>query len=292
MIIGHNKQWQFLKRSAETGRLSHAYLFSGQEKLGKKKMAFEWISLLFGNDLKKSGHPDLTLIEPEGKEIKIDQIKGLIRSLYLKPHSAPLKAAIIDKAHSMNPEAQTSLLKTLEEPRGETVLILIAEEPDRLLPTILSRVQTVKFYPVQGKEIKSYLAKQGISEKESENLISNSFGGPGRMIDFLFDSEKLDKAKERINDLEKIMKGDLGFRFEYAKELSGGDPKGQKETLDVWISYLREALISKVNGGKSNIQYSILKLKNVLSRIQYVERLISNTNVNSRLALESLMLEI
>src|SRR4030042_5617712 len=126
MIIGHKKQWQYLLKSKETGRLSHAYLFCGQEKLGKKKVALEWISLLLGEDVFKNNHPDLTLIEPEGKEIQIGQIKQLIWNLSLKPYSAPFKVALIDRAHLMNEEAQASLLKTLEEPKGETILFLVS----------------------------------------------------------------------------------------------------------------------------------------------------------------------
>ncbi|PIV68380.1 MAG: hypothetical protein COS07_04185, partial [Candidatus Aenigmarchaeota archaeon CG01_land_8_20_14_3_00_37_9] len=159
---------------AESGRISHAYLFCGQEKLGKKTIALEWISSLFGQDLQNAQHPDLIFLEPTDppsvkdskekptgkKEIRISQIRELIWKLSLKPYSAPYKAVIIDQAHLMNQDAQTSLLKTLEEPKGKTFLILITEMPESLFPTIRSRVENIKFYPVKKEEIKNYLKKQ------------------------------------------------------------------------------------------------------------------------------------
>lgn len=291
MIIGHKKQWQYLLKSKETGRLSHAYLFCGQEKLGKKKVALEWISLLLGEDVFKNSHPDLTLIEPEGKEIQIGQIKQLIWNLSLKPYSAPFKIALIDRAHLMNEEAQASLLKTLEEPKGETILVLVSEEPKYLLPTIVSRVQTIKFYPVAREEITGYLTSEGLAEKESEEVFKISLGSPGLAVDYVTDPQKLGGFKKKESELTEISKSALHSRFQYAKDLAE-DPKNLKDTLDVWMSYLREVLLSKVKTGKEEGSYSISKLKNILLLIQDINYLISNTNVNSRLALEKLMLEL
>lgn len=110
MIIGHQKQWQFLEEIKDKENFSHAYLFAGQEKLGKKSLALEWLQLLLGG---KKEQPDLIFIQPEKKEIKIAQIKELIGKLALKPHSAPFKTAVIDQAHLMNQEAQTCLLKNI-----------------------------------------------------------------------------------------------------------------------------------------------------------------------------------
>ena len=291
MIIGHKKQWQYLLKSKETGRLSHAYLFCGQEKLGKKKVALEWISLLLGEDVFKNNHPDLTLIEPEGKEIQIGQIKQLIWNLSLKPYSAPFKIALIDRAHLMNEEAQASLLKTLEEPKGETILFLVSEEPKYLLSTIVSRVQIIKFYPVAREEITGYLTNEGLAEKESEEVFKISLGSPGLAVDYIADPQKLGGFKKKKSELAEISKSALHSRLQYAKDLAE-DPKNLKDTLDVWMSYLREVLLSRVKTGKEEGSYSVSKLKTILLLIQDINYLISNTNVNSRLALEKLMLEL
>ncbi|MFH1643038.1 MAG: hypothetical protein ABH967_00115 [Patescibacteria group bacterium] len=287
MIIGHKKQWQFLKKISETGNISHAFLFSGQEKLGKKKVATEWISSLFGQDIEKKTHPDFTIIEPAGKEIQIGQIKELIRGLSLKPYSAPFKAVLIDKAHLMNSEAQSSLLKTLEEPKGNTLLILVSEEPSRLLPTIISRVQTVKFYPVAVEEM-----RKGLGGKEivSEEIFNISLGSPGQALDLTLDNQKKSDFDKKFREIENISKSDLYQKFEYVKTLTE-DTVDLKEILKIWASYFRNVLISKILGKKEG-NYSLEKTKNILYSIQSANYLISNTNVNSRLLLETLMVEL
>ena len=162
MLVAHQNQWNFLVKSAELGRLPHALLFSGQEHLGKKKLAIEFAKFLIGQPVEKGTHPDFILVEPEGREIQIAQIRNLIGKLCFKPYLADFKFAVIDNAHLMTKEAQSCFLKFLEEPKGKTILILITEFPELLLPTILSRLQRVKFFPVKSAEIERDLLSQGI----------------------------------------------------------------------------------------------------------------------------------
>ncbi|MDD5145000.1 MAG: hypothetical protein PHW72_02660 [Candidatus Pacebacteria bacterium] len=291
MIIGHQKQWRFLEKCAKEGRFSHAYLFSGVSQIGKKKIALEWVSLLLGQDIKKGQlHPDAIFIEPEEKEIQIGQIKNLIWNLSLKPYSAPLKTAIIDRAHSMNREAQTSLLKTLEEPRGKSVIILLSEEPEYLLPTIVSRVETIKFYPVNDKEIKPYLKERGLSEKDILEILGMACGKPGLAIDLASDPQKIQSFNQKILDLNKILEGSLASRFQYAQFLDD-NPSEIKETLSIWLSFFRGILLSKIEKREEYLKYPAEKLKKILKSIENTILLTSTTNINSRLALENLMLE-
>jgi DNA polymerase-3 subunit delta' len=294
MIIGHQKQWQFLEKSVKLGRFSHAYLFSGQEKLGKKTIAYEFIKLFFGSDIRQS-HPDFIFIAPAEQEIQIKQIRELNWRLSLKPFSAPLKAAIIDQAHLMNAEAQNCFLKTLEEPRGETLLILISEYPEFLFPTIRSRTEIIKFYPVPRKEIEDYLKDQRVGEEKSRLMSQISQGRPGVAIDFLNYPQKLKGRETLISEIAKLTKSDLNFRFQYAKKIS--KTTNLKKILDVWLFHFREILLSKLNKNsidKIDIDNAakISKIKNILEKIQGTNFLISTTNVNPRLALEILMLEL
>jgi DNA polymerase III subunit delta' len=322
MIIGHQKQREYLKSIAKSGKVPHALIFSGQEKLGKKTIALEFISLLFNQDCAK--HPDLIFIEPTESEIQIAQIRELNWKIALKSYSAPFKAAILDQSHLMNIEAQNCFLKTLEEPKGKSVLILIAEYPERLLPTILSRCQIIKFYPVEKKEIENYLKGQGIKEEESKIITQISQGKPGMVMDFLADPQKKEERQKLIGDLIKLINSHLSFRFQYAKTLSEEANLG--DILNIWLVFFREMLISKLNGNdkfpkysfqkinypvhegtgypfgqvcfgdsiSANITagYSVAKIKNILNKIQNIIYLISTTNVNSKLALEMIMLEL
>ena len=287
MVIGHQKQWNFLKKTAETASFSHAYLFSGPEKLGKRKLALEWISLLFGQNIKEpDNHPDLVFVRPQAKEIKISQIKDLIWRLSFTAGSGGIKAAVIDDAHSMNQEAQTCLLKTLEEPRGNALLVLITDKVQELLPTIVSRAQMIKFYPVDKEEIKNYLKGQRFPKEHLGEISRLSAGRPGIALDFVSDPQKINVFHDRIREVEKISKADLAFRFRYAKELSE-DVQRTKETLDIWTLHLREKLVKAVNDRQGTKE-----LRRMLNFLQRTSSLIASTNVNPRLALETLMIEI
>ena len=289
MLIGHQKQWQFLKKSIEMRKISHAYLFSGQERLGKKTLALEFAKLLTGQESAAKINPDLNMILPEDNEIKIAQIREMTRLLSLKPYSAPFKIAIIDQAHCMNWPAQTALLKTLEEPKGESILILISEYPEMLLSTILSRIQKIKFYPVKKEEIEKYLKEQKIEGEGLEELCSISLGKPGEAVNFVSDPRRIEILRQRIKELNKIKDADLVLRFQYAKDLSQSK-EGLREVLDIWTGYFRDALISAVNNQPT--KYSLNKLKDILNLIQNTKFLLFNTNANSRLAFERLMLEL
>ena len=275
-MIGHQKQWRLFKRAVEAEKISQAYLFVGQEKIGKKAFALELVKLINSQPCLKEHDPDLILIEPQDSVIQISQIRELNSWLSLKPHSALFKIAIIDQAHYLTQEAQNCFLKTLEEPRGRALLILITEMPELLVSTILSRVQKIKFFPVNKNEIRTYLRKQGIRDEEVEEITELSFGKPGLAIDLISDREKLKNERKIIKELITVSRANLAFRFQYAKELS--ERKDLGEVLNAWLRYFRGA--------------GIYKFKNAIKQIQEANFLISSTNVNPRLTLEVLMLEI
>ena len=246
---GHQKQWEFLKKSAELGRLPHALLFYGQKGLGKKALAIEFSKFL----IKEISPPDFILIEPQGKEIQIVQIRSLMQKLSFKPYLADFKIAVLDKAHLMTQESQNCFLKFLEEPTDKTYLILITEYPAMLLPTILSRVQKLRFFPAKG-----------------------------------FENED---NKELISDLVKMSGSDLASRFQYAKNISAEDLKETLDTWlryfrRIFINRLTGQEV------KDFSRYSLSKLKDIIRHIQSTKFLISFTNTNPRLALEILLIEL
>jgi hypothetical protein len=163
-----------------------------------------------------------------------------------------------------------------------------------LLPTILSRVQKIRFSPVKNKEIEDYLLNQGVSESMAKHLSLLSLGRPGMALNFFLDSQKLKNQEKLISDLIKLSNSDLAFRFRYAKSLS--KEKGSiKEVLDIWLRYFRNVFISRLTEKetiKNFSQYSLPKLKNILRHIQSTNFLLSTTNVNPKLALEILLMEL
>ncbi len=141
-ILGHKKQLEFLENGLERGKLAHAFIFAGPEGIGKKTIAMKLAHELIGSD--KDFHPDLLEIN-SNEGIKIEQIRDLIYKLALKPYSAKYKVAVINHADEMTTEAANALLKSLEEPKNYTYIILITSNAQRLPKTILSRAQKITF---------------------------------------------------------------------------------------------------------------------------------------------------
>ena len=300
MLIGFQKQWQILKKMADMEKLPHALLFSGPDKVGKKTLALELAKFIFCQEKNRSGdlacgkcracldvekkiHPDLAMILPEEGSIKIAQIRDLEWRLSLKPYSAKIKVGIIDDAHLMLPEAQNSLLKTLEEPKGKTLLILISSNPQMLLKTISSRVQTMKFFLASDTEIKEMLINLGADKTKAEKITKLSLGRPGQAIDFLKDPEKFSVREKILADIEKIIKAKIPEKFSYVKKITD-IPESTNEILALWERQLRDMLVVNPKAPASFVQ----SIKNLEETVY----LIKTTNVNQRLALENLMLNL
>lgn len=305
MVLGHQKQRHFLKKSVGRGEISHAYLFSGPAKLGKKQVGLEFLSWLacqspefskrpcqscpscqaFENKL----HPDFFWIEEE-KAIPISKIRELIFKLSLKPSLAGWKMGLLDKAHLMTPEAQNCLLKTLEEPQGATCLVLVTERPFLLLPTILSRVQEIKFFAVPEERIFKLLLKEtGLLPERAKQIARLSFGRPLLAQEFALRPEKFGEQKQRAKDILDLLTGDLVFRFQYAKSLASSPDL--EETFELWLNYLRQVLMAKLKTNRFK-EFSLVGLRRALEAIEETRFLLLNYNVNVRLALENLFLRL
>lgn len=282
MIVGHSQQIKILSNMIESGKIPHAMLFDGLSGLGKKAVALDFAQKIIGDS-----SPDLLVIEPEKGEIKIDQIRSLIERFSMKPYSAPYKIAIINDAHLMNEYAQNSILKILEEPTGDSILILVTDHSDSLLNTVRSRMSRVKFFPVSFGEIKKHLISLGCQNDMAEEIALFSFGRPGVAIDFKNDYSKISFRREKIKELMVLIsdKTPVYKKFEYIKKIE--EPK---DLLDIWLSYFRALMIKFVNGEKTN--YSISKIIKILTELENAICLITRTNVNKKLVLETLIIKI
>ncbi len=281
MIIGHKKQWQILTQKNKY----HALLFSGQESLGKKKVAIEFAKFLKCSQkepchkcpeclaIEKKTSSDFILLE-EDSEIKISQIREIKRRMFLSTDS--IKITIVDKAHLMNKNSQNCFLKILEEPRKNTIFILVTEYPELLLPTVLSRVQQIKFFPVKNEKIKDYI--------KNERIVSLSLNRPGRAIRLSLEPEKIQEYEKNVKDFERIRSSLMKDRFKEAKSIS---QKNLEEIFFVWLFYLRKMFLKYCQEGKD---YS--KIKNNIKNLQKISSLVERTNVNKKLATELLLIKL
>lgn len=293
MIIGHQRILDFLKKSLAHQRLAHAYLFSGPRHLGKKKVALEFIKMLIGRPVGQSIQPDILIIQPDEQlTIGLGQVKKAQHHLKLSAYQSSYKIVLIDQAERMTHQASNSLLKTLEEPVGQTVIILISSDWQNLLPTIISRCQLINFLPVSESEM-----KKNIQETKIVRLAN---GRPGLAIQYLEKPELLKEEDEIINQLEKMLRADLNERYQYAEEISK-DSQTARKILSSWLLWFRDLILMDLNcsqltvyqpGSEYRSAYSLNKLKNIIQTIKKTDSILANPGLNARLALEVLMLEI
>jgi DNA polymerase-3 subunit delta' len=217
-IIGQQKQLTVLRSALANGRLHHAYLFLGPEGVGKHLAAVALAKALHCGELKNDfcgncvncrriadgNHPDVRVIEPLSgkKEISIQQIRELERELNYRSFTGKRKISIIDPATLLNLSSQNALLKTLEEPPQDCLIVLIAANEGGLLPTLRSRCLRLSFAPLMRKEIAGFLqSHHGMSGADAEFIAALGMGSIGAAL-------ALDKAE--LIEKRKIWTGMLG----------------------------------------------------------------------------------
>ena len=241
-IFGQEKPKQILKNSLQNNSVAHAYLFYGQESIGKKQTAIEFAKTLNCPEstedecfdkclscrkIENRTHPDFFFIEPvkstpaaREATIKIDPIRELQRKLAFRPYEGKVKVAVIDDADLMNPQAANSFLKTLEEPPSGTVLVLVSSHPFKLLPTLISRCQAIQFQPLTPENIKKILKENMIEEVvEEKDLNFRTFRSRGSvqkaMVEDITDIFKI--RQEIVNLLETVSFDRMDIVFSHAK---------------------------------------------------------------------------
>jgi len=183
---------KMLKNSIRKNRVAHAYLLEGIRGTGKKEIALIFTKTLFCISLidgfkpcevcsnckriNNGNHPDVHLVEPDGLSIKVEQIRNLQTEFSKKGVESLKKVYLLVHADKMSVSASNSLLKFLEEPSSQTVAFLLTEQPQKILPTILSRCQVLSFQPLSPKAMIKQLIENGVESTSAPLLaqITNS----------------------------------------------------------------------------------------------------------------------
>ncbi len=315
-ILGHERQKEILRRALANGRLAHAYLFSGPDGIGKRLMALALARAIVCLEQRGCGHclacrkidhqnhPDLHILEPDGNSIKIEQIRSFQRELNFKPLEAPRKICMIEEADTMTVGAANALLKTLEEPRGDTLLILLSAQPNRLLETIRSRCQPLPFTRHPNSRIQAELEKQlGIGSTESHVLAALSEGSFKKA--FGKDRELyLEQRRELLKTLTGLSSGSILPILDFAEKLSA-DKTILPDILEIFQAFYRDVLMTL--HGRSDEELVNLDLRDKVHRVSGCESVATvltkldalievrrqlDRNVNRQLAMEVLLLKL
>lgn len=318
-IVGHNKIINFLKTAIRKDKLAHAYIFNGKEGVGKRLTAIEFaksINCKVNIDssceecsscikINTNNHPDIKIIESDGKSIKNKQIEEFQSNILFKPYESQKKIFIIEAADTMTISAQNRILKILEEPPEYGVIILITQNSYGLLPTIRSRCQSIKFNRISKDIIYNYLKETcKVTDDESGLLTKFSDGSLGKALSLYASEEFKNRREKTIDIIDEIIRGDklklldfTGF-FEDNKEHIN-------ELLDFFAIWFRDILLLTETRDEKylfNID-KIFRLQDHVNSIKYEKipkaiNIIEETrknidaNVNFGLCIETLLLNL
>ena len=294
-IVGNERIAEMLEKSYKMDKLSHAYLFEGPEHIGKRTLALEFCKLLL-NDSKKNilENPDLMILNSSDgdKQITIEKIRELEKVLGLYPYCSKYKIAVIEQAEKMNKAAANALLKTLEEPSKTTILILLSSNSKNMLDTIKSRCQRMKFLPVKRKLLEEFLKDKVREKSEAERIIEISGYQPGKIVEFLEHKEKINEAVENINKFSAIIEKSENDKINEAEIISKNETNDIVDTLDLWTIYCRKLLVREYENCAENKKERLPKIVNRINLISETKENILSKNINVRLAIENLLLQI
>ncbi len=253
-VRGHARTKERLQALLREGRTPHALLFSGPQGVGKRKLASASAAALLCKSpkdglacggcescraLAAGTHPDFYAVLPEksgkaARSIKIEQIRALREEAARIPRLSARRVVLMDDAETMNDAAANALLKTLEEPPGDTVFFLVTGARQALLPTILSRCTNVNFAPMDEDATAQVLAEHGVPEDVRAPLIALSEGSAGRALR-LFETDALSLREDTMAILEKLAALSPEDAFETGERLGAME----RERLLEWLRYLR-----------------------------------------------------
>lgn len=235
---GQERALKLINQVLDKDEIAHAYLFLGPGGVGKAEMALAFARSLLG--IKNDSHPDLLTLEKQGNTIKIAEVRRLKEWLNYKPYVAERRVVLIPEAHLMTTEAANALLKVLEEPAGEVVLILTADT-ETLPPTVVSRCQVVRFQALPEIEVEEILLQQGVEREKALQLSWLSKGSPGRALSMAVVDlpAVMDMAAAFWRD---IVRDDLLAVYETAERLEK-DVSQREVFLAVLEVYIRDTIL-------------------------------------------------
>jgi len=335
-FVGNPQITDYLEKKIKSGNAGGSYIFNGPDNFGKTGLALNFAQILLCDNLNKEGnipcgvchscrqflhqneendaaHGDLHLIkkEKDKRDINIKQIREFIKILSMSSFLGKYKIGIIKHAEFLNKEAANALLKTLEEPRKDVVIILITNDFEHLPRTIASRSQIFNFYPLKADDIYDYLVyNYKVPRSKAKHLARLSLGRPALALKFLEDEDFFEKYKKHVLLFLDLKKNSLEKRISMLDDLFSIS-KNEKvkirevfRVLEVWQGIMRDWIFMEFSHFNL-IQHEIFlekleeakkfySLEEILKLASFFKEAFENlkANVNPKLVLEELVIKI
>jgi len=321
-LIGQDWAVNLLKHHIASDHVRHAYLITGPSGTGRRTLALAFAQALNCRSsedvaqpcgvcstckrIQSMQYPDLHIVQAEqvGGILKVDQIRELQHNLALAPYEARYRTALLLRFEEAHLSASNALLKTLEEPNPKVILMLTAENPDALLPTIVSRCEIIRLRPVPLDVLIPILGTRlGIPEEDARFLAHISSGRPGTAIQYMQNPELIDKRAEILDNLSHLLSANRVERFSFAADLTK-DKDLTRITLQTWMIFWRDVLL-KASAASTPVTNLDLEAKidsltaavdrsTAFDMVQQIASTLSllDQNVNIRLAVEVLLLNM
>ncbi|MEM6808604.1 MAG: hypothetical protein AAF574_05150 [Pseudomonadota bacterium] len=287
---------EHLFQRVDGGMLTHAIMLAGPPGMGKRVLATQLLSRFLGVALDARAespahqHPDLHVVRPEEdkRQIAVDQIRSLTATLALSAHGNQGKAALIEPADSMTTAAANSLLKTLEEPTADSLLVLVVDGRGRLPATILSRTTRYQVHPPVRSAAVAWLTGQGLAEQDAMAALALADGAPLRALE-LAEGEGLALARQIRDDVGTLMAGQ-GSALEVAarwRKLPHEDVLAALRRVTMGLVYAR---MSRKMSAASDFQRYVVDTRDAFCYLDGLNRLIARLpgTYNPELAIDAM----
>ena len=302
-IIGHKDIISRLDQAVINKHVASAFLFSGPDGIGKKLVALRLAQALNCRQFNSEGpcqqcascrkiaalnHVEVKVItrEEKAKNLKIEQIFQLQADISLRPVEADKKVYIIDDAHTLTRDAANCLLKTLEEPPLDSLLILITANPSVLLSTVLSRCQKIKFKSLPRQEVMRRLQEEGALASDSAHFLADFAGGSLGLAQVFLEKGILEKKAELDEFIEGMPQEDITAVLARAQTY-GRD----KEQAKIWLDLLLYTCAQRYHSICALPEPSTERYEEIIELILRAKKDLT-VNVNLQLALENIFLRM
>ncbi len=321
-ILGNTWAADLLKNNIARGEVRHAYLFCGPAGVGRRTLALRFARALnclqppepgeacgecrICLQIERMQHADLSVVQSEGDSaaIKVEQIRDLQRSLTLLPYEARYRLALLLNFEQATASSQNALLKTLEEPATKVVLLLTADAPENLLPTVVSRCEVLRLRPMSVAVLAADLTRKvGLPPERAELLAHLAGGRPGSALRLRDDPQAFENRGLWLDELQAAFSAGHYQRFKLAERISR-DKETMRQVLQTWLLYWRDVMLLS---GQAHAPLTNLDRKEELQRlaahldyrtahrqVSALEQAIAglDANLNMRLLAEVLLLDI